>query len=128
MKEELILKLIEMLVDSKEDVNDTGFKIAKSFVGKFVICRSENEGINAGTVVEMDETGVVLENVRRLWHHRPKDVSLSWYEGVAQSGLSDDSKVSCTTESKAIIEEYSLTLCSKVAEQSIMGVSPHAQN
>lgn len=102
--------------------------LASSFIGKFVICRSRNEGINAGTVVELDDTGVVLKDVRRIWYHKPKDVNKSWYEGVALSGLSDDSKVSCTVEFKAIIEDYSLTACSEESKNSIISKVPNAQN
>ena len=130
MKEELLLKLIEMLVQPKggEEVESSKSKLAESVIGKFVICRSRNEGINAGTVVEMDETGVVLSDVRRIWYHKPKDVNTSWYEGVAVSGLSDDSKVSCTSEIKVIIEDYSLTLCSDEAKRSILGKVQNGQS
>ena len=128
MKEELAFKVLEMLLGvQSEDVKSIS-KLGSSMVGRFVICRSRNEGINAGTVVEMDNTGVVLSGVRRIWYHKPKDVNTSWYEGVALSGLSDDSKVSCTSEMKVIIEDYSLTACSDVARDSIMGKNPNGQN
>jgi hypothetical protein len=130
MREDLVLKLIEMLIgsDRSDDKGGKSGRLAESVVGKFVICRSRNEGINAGTVVEMDETGVVLSGVRRIWYYKPKDVSVSWYEGVAVSGLSDDSKVSCTSEMKVIIEDYSLTVCADAAKKSIMGKTPNGQN
>ena len=102
--------------------------IAVAMVGKFCLVRSRNEGINAGTVIAADDTGVILENARRLWYHRPADNNLSWYEGVAISGLSECSKVSGTVSKKAIVEDYSLTECSKNAEKSIRGKTPNAQN
>lgn len=98
------------------------------YTGKFVIVRSRNEGINAGTLKAADDTGCILENCRRLWWHKPADVGLSWYEGVAVSGLSSDSKVSCTVSAKVIVEDYSITLCSNDAEKSIMGAEPNAQS
>ena len=97
------------------------------YIGKFVICRSNNEGINAGTVVDLDATGVILENVRRLWDHAPEDKSMCWYEGVSISGLADESVVSVAVSQKLISEDYSLTLCTKLAEHSIMEHSCHAQ-
>ena len=99
-----------------------------SLVGKKVIIRSRNEGINFGTVKKADSTGVVLSGAIRIWYHKPKDKSLCWYEGVSISGLSDDSKVSASVEEKHIIEEYSATICTLSAIASIEGFKQHEQN
>ena len=98
----------------------------KSYIGKYVICRTRNEGINAGVVVNLDETGVIIKDCRRIWYHEPKDKSLSWYEGVSISGVSDNSKLSAPVD-KVIIEDYSLTLVTDEAEKSIRGIKNHAQ-
>ena len=103
-------------------------RITDIFVGKYVIVRSRNEGINAGYVDAADETGIVLHNARRLWYHKPADASTSWYEGVANHGLSADSKISAPVAIKAIIEDYSVTVCTDKAQQSIEGASSHAQS
>jgi len=97
------------------------------YVGKYVICRSRNEGVNAGVVVECDDTGVILKDARRLYYHRPVNKNISWYEGVALSGLSIDSKVGPAVE-KIIIEDYSLTVCSYEAEKSIRGAKDNVQS
>jgi len=102
--------------------------VAGTMIGKYAIIRSRNEGINAGTIIAADGTGVVLKDARRLWHHRPADKSESWYEGVAKTGLSPESKVSGTVSLKAIIEDYSITLCTDKARASIEGASTHAQS
>ncbi len=102
--------------------------VAKKYIGKFVIVRTRNEGINAGTVVDCDETGIELSNCRRIWYHKPKNSAMSWYEGVALSGLSEDSKVSPTVSGKILVENYSMTFCTASAERSIMGMVPNAQN
>ena len=94
--------------------------VAAFAVGKNVIVRTQNEGINIGTVVSADSTGVILKNARRIWYHKPADKTLSWYEGVAISGLSDDSKVSPTVDIKIIVEDYSMTVVSEDAYKSIM--------
>lgn len=94
--------------------------VASAANGTNVIVRSRNEGINCGTVVAADNTGVILKDVRRIWYHKPANKKLSWYEGVAISGLSDDSKVSCTVPQKIIIEDYSVTKVTDEAYQSIM--------
>ena len=97
------------------------------YVGKYVICRSRNEGINAGRVLQADETGVILEDARRLWYHKPKSKNVSWYEGVALEGVSDDSKLGPMVE-KIIVEDYSLTVCSDKSEDSIREANTHGQS
>ena len=97
-------------------------------VGKHVIVRSHNEGINFGLVVAADETGVVLKGARRLWYHEPKDNAVSWYEGTAISGLNDNCKISAAVSLKAIIEDYSMTGVSEEAIKSIQEYMAHAQN
>lgn len=94
--------------------------IASRMIGKKVIVRSRNEGINAGVVVLADETGVELKDARRLWFHKPKSTDVAWFEGISQTGLSDDSEVSCSVSRKVIIEDYSMTECTKEAFESIM--------
>lgn len=122
MKLDDLLKLISILDGSQQSS-----KLGSSFVGKYVIVRSRNEGINAGKVLELDETGVILEDARRLYYHKPADRSLSWYEGVALEGLSSDSKIGAAV-TKLIIEDYSLTVCSSKAESSIRGAKTNAQS
>jgi len=107
---------------------DNDNKVATSLLGKFVLVRTRNEGINAGTVLAADDTGIILGDCRRLYYHRPADYTLSWYEGVATSGLSDNSKVSGTVGQKVIIEDYSATLCTGISQKSIMGKNPNEQN
>jgi len=94
---------------------------------KKVIVRSYNEGVNAGIVVKASKNGVIIKKGRRLWKHAPKDKNMSWYEGVAVSGISDDSSVSPTFKEKIIVEKYSLTLCTDEAYKSIMDLEPHKQ-
>lgn len=42
--------------------------MAKDFIGKYCIVRGDRSGVFAGTVAEMDEKVVRLEDVRRLWY------------------------------------------------------------
>jgi len=102
--------------------------IASLMIGKNVLVRSRNEGLNAGTVELADETGVILVNCRRIWYHRPKEKNLSWYEGVAVTGLDMSSKISGTVSRKVIIEDYSMTECTNDAYKSIMEFTPNVQN
>ena len=92
--------------------------IYNEFLGKYVICRTINEGINFGIVAAIDETGVVLDESRRLYYHKPINKNVSWYEGIARFGISSDSKVG-TAVKKIISENYSLTLCTDEAVKSL---------
>jgi len=97
----------------------------EDLIGEYVIVRSRNEGINAGFLAAADDTGCLLKDCRRIWYHKPKDRKTAWYEGVAESGLHKDSKISCEVISKAIIENYSITLCTAAAKESIREKKPH---
>jgi len=90
-----------------------------SAIGKYCIVRTRNEGINFGKVIDCDDTGVVLDKARRIYYHRPKDKNVSWYEGVAETGLHSDSKISGEVSRKYIVEDYSLTICSEKAIKNI---------
>lgn len=96
-----------------------GAGISQSMIGKYVIVRSRNEGLNAGYVEAADNTGVILKDAKRLWYHKPAVKTEAWYEGVANHGLSKDSKVSAPVTRKIIIEDYSMTECTDIARQSI---------
>lgn len=119
------IKEIAKLACGQKQSTSSG--ICNQFVGKYVIVRSRNEGINAGKVLELDDTGVILEDARRLYYHKPVNKELSWYEGVALEGLSKDSKVGAEV-TKLIVEDYSITVCTKDAEKSIRGAKTNAQS
>jgi hypothetical protein len=122
-----LIKLAQLLQPSKGDQTDGKLPLGNQFIGKYVIVRSRNEGINAGKVLELDHTGVILEDARRLYYHKPANKELSWYEGVALEGLSKDSKVGAEV-TKLIVEDYSITVCTKEAEKSIRGAKTNAQS
>lgn len=93
--------------------------IFKNIVGKYVLVRDRNEGINAGFVISADKTGVVLDKARRLRRHRSAETGL-WYEGVSLYGL-DEEFSQVTPESLKIIvsNNYSMTVCTKKAMNNI---------
>lgn len=126
MNIEDLVKLASLLDNQPKNTNQ-GTSLGDKFVGKYVIVRSRNEGINAGKIIELDDTGVILEGSRRLYYHKPANKELSWYEGVALEGLSKDSKVGPEV-TKLIVEDYSITVCTKEAEKSIRGAKTNAQS
>ncbi len=102
--------------------------LLSNILGKYVIVRSRNEGINCGFVKDLDDTGIILTEARRLYYHKPKDSCMSWYEGVSISGLSKDSKISNPVSEKGIIEDYSYTVCSESAKESLINAIGNEQN
>lgn len=114
------------MLDNPTLNNDsTKCSLTESAIGKYVLVRTVNEGINAGFLEDADKTGVILKDAKRLWYYKPKDNLTAWYEGVANTGLHKDSKVSCSVKRKYIIEDYSITLCSDVAAKSIQEKQSH---
>lgn len=118
-----IREILELFNNNNKKQNN----LLDGYIGKYVICRTRNEGVNAGEVIALDETGVILKDARRLYYHKPADAKLSWYEGVAISGVSDDSKLSAPVE-KVIIEDYSLTVCTEKAKSSIISAKNNEQS
>lgn len=88
--------------------------------GKYVIARTRNAGVIFGRVVEADYGYLHLVEARRLWRLISKDKSQSWYEGVATSGLDEESKVSSESD-RHIVEDYEIVICSETAVASIKG-------
>lgn len=125
MLNELIKEVLkETLTEqaSGEEAPKASGGILERWLGKYVICRSRNEGVNFGKVERLDASGVELSHCRRLWYHKP--IEGSWYEAVAQHGLADESKISAPV-SKLIIEGYSLTECSRTAAVQILNIKSH---
>jgi len=117
MKEIIKQPVKEILTDDNFQQQKSG-NLFSSAIGKYVIVRTRNEGINFGLLMYANENGCVLNEARRIYYHRPNDNALSWYEGVAQSGLSESSKIS-NEVTKIIVEDYSITICSKEAVNNI---------
>jgi len=123
MKEELIVKLVEMLLGDSPKTEDK----TKPAIGRYVIVRSRNEGVNFGKVVDYDDRSIHIVEAQRLHSFAPDDKCDAWYEGVANSGISSSSDISMESE-KIIVEDYSTTFCSQRCVESIKAHKPHEQN
>ena len=122
-------KEVTKLLGSQFTGQGSSSSLTKRYIGKYVIIRSRVEGINCGVVVDADHTGVILKDARRLHYHAPKDKRQSWYEGVANTGLSESSRISPTVEEeKAIVEDYSITVCTPKAEEILRNHPSHEQS
>lgn len=129
-----IQKLIEAVdfvktINSSNEANPNPkpSSMYERWVGEYVIARTKNEGVLFGKITACDPTGFEIKGARRLHYHVPKDKSLSWFEGVAKSGLSDNSRVSCEGD-KLVIEAYSFVKCTKEAIESMSNFTTYAQS
>lgn len=133
LKEALVSVLRESLLGFEPKVNgivpkaNVSLGIFDDCIGKYVIVRDRNEGINFGKVKAVDASGVVLEEAQRIWKVISKDKSLAWYEGVAKTGLCPEKGViSGLVDEKIIISDnFSLTLVNPDVVFQIKGVKPN---
>lgn len=120
-----LIDLLNLLNLGNSEQKPTVSDMYQAYVGKAVLIRDRNEGINLGVVAEIDATGVRLKDAQRLHHFVSKDKSLSWYEGVALSGLdAEKSRISPMVEEKLIISpNFSATLVSDEALKQMRGLA-----
>ena len=102
--------------------------IDNGMLGKYVIVRCRDAGVHSGILESYAGRECVLTESRRLWYHKPADKSLSWYEGVAVSGLSEDSKCSGEVPRRHLTETCDIVLCAIDAELSIRGAKTNEQS
>lgn len=107
--------------------SSTAETLTDTFADRWAIIRSRNEGVNFGCIKYADENTIIIIRARRLWFYRPEDTSQSWYEGVANTGVSKDSKLSPAVEMKAIVEPYSITVCTEGAAENLRDHPAHKQ-
>lgn len=133
MNSKLIYALLAELMNSSEEeinkdktnvnevvTNNSVLKGIENLIGQYVIIRTRNEGLNCGFLESADETGCVLTKARRIYKSISKDKTLSWYEGVSVSGLCEkDGIISGIVDKKIIIEDYSITTVSLVAQSNL---------
>ena len=119
-KESLILKLINMLINSDNseppEVMQDGISQRKPLVGDYCIVRCRDAGVHAGIVIDYNGREVRLKESRRLWYWKClKGHSLS---GLAEFGAHEDSKFTAVTEI-IVTDACEIIKTSKEAEGSI---------
>jgi len=118
MKDEIVIDGITYYAN-KTEIPVISNSLTAELIGKYVIVRSRNEGVNFGKLKHADETGCVITKARRLWQCRTEKGEEAWYEGVSKIGLAKNASISPTVAMKIIVEDYSLTICEDKAIQEI---------
>jgi len=110
MKEEMIMKLLEMLLTGEK----TEKKEDHPFIGKYVVIRTYSAGVHIGYLKSVDGCEVILTEARQIFY---------WKGAFTLRELSQNG-VSCGTKISIPVPEISLTKieiipCSKEQETKL---------
>lgn len=121
MKNELILKLLEMLVSNNNQEKQTiqeNKTASTSLLGEYVIIRTFSAGVWAGFLKEKVKNEVYLTEARRLYYwSNIEGISLS---GISLNGLKKETSKICAPVPIVWLEAIEIIPCSKLAQQSII--------
>ena len=94
--------------------------MSKKFIGQKVIARMKNAGVFFGTLIEVDGSDIVMENVRKLWRWE----GACAVEEISQIGTNNESgcKFTVTIPEMAIKNWVQILPCTKKAIEVIEGV------
>ena len=121
MKNELILKLLEMLVSNNNQEKQTiqeNKTASTSLLGEYVIIRTFSAGVWAGFLKEKVKNEVYLTEARRLYYwSNIEGISLS---GISLHGLKKETSKICAPVPIVWLEAIEIIPCSKKAQESII--------
>lgn len=115
MKEELLLKLIDKLLNAEEQTEKP--KIGRQFIGEEVIIRTYSAGVWFGRLTEKEGNEVILAEARRMWQWKCKEsISLS---GIAQYGIDQSESKIAPAVGEIWLEAIEIILLTAEAKESI---------
>jgi hypothetical protein len=121
MKNELILKLLEMLVSDNNQEKQTTQEnktASTSLLGEYVIIRTYSAGVWAGFLKEKVKNEVYLTDARRLYYwSNIEGISLS---GISLNGLKKETSKICAPVPIVWLKAIEIIPCSKQAQESII--------
>ncbi len=121
MNDQLILRLLEMLVSSNNQEKQTiqeNKTASTSFLGEYVIIRTYSAGVWAGFLKEKVKSEVYLTDARRLYYWKNiEGISLS---GISLNGLDKEASKICAPVPKVWLKAIEIIPCSKKAQESII--------
>ena len=119
MKEEILLKLIEKLLDSDSPQNTQSSNLDDEHVGIYVLVRTYSAGVHFGLLKKKAGMQVVLDEARRIW---------SWegaftLSAVATSGVGDG-KLSTKIDG-FLTEAIEIMPLTATAKECLYGIEDH---
>ena len=122
MKQDLIVKLIEMLVGSDQE-SEAKPATKKPLVGEWVIVRCRDAGVHYGQLVDYEGRLVTLKDSRRMWYW--KAASGHTLSGCAVHGITSDSKIAAKIKTIVLPEACEIIECEQQAINSIGGADEY---
>lgn len=122
MKEELLIRLMERLLDSElEDPSNTVKPgLDHVHVGKYVLVRTYSAGVHFGKLVQRSGKELVLDDARRIW---------SWDGAFTLSKVATDGvgsgKLSTAIDGFIATEVIEVMPLSDKAKANLYGISDH---
>lgn len=119
-KKATVKKIAPKKAAAKKPARRAPSKSTGAFIkpGEYCIVRARDAGVHAGEYVSHSGREVSLTNSRRLWYWKANDsVSLS---GVAESGVSSQSKIAPAVARIVIGDACEIIPCTKTARDSIV--------
>jgi hypothetical protein len=97
MKEQLLIKVLEMLVSKDEESTEKSGQAGSDMIGQEVVIRTYSAGVWFGTLEEKSRNEVILKDARRMWRWwAAKSISLS---AVVKYGINQEkSKIAPSIE------------------------------
>ena len=121
MNNQLILKLLEMLVSNNNQEKQTiqeNKTASTSLLGEYVIIRTYSAGVWAGFLKEKVKNEVYLTEARRLYRwSNIEGISLS---GISLNGLKKETSKICAPVPIVWLKAIEIIPCSKQAQESII--------
>lgn len=97
--------------------------VPNALTGRYVIVRSRDSGVHAGTLVSVDGRTVVLSGARRLWYWvAAKEHTLS---AVSLHGLGDGSRIASKVDLIHILDACEIIPATSESQESIEGYKSH---
>lgn len=127
MKDDLIVKLINLLINENAVINngDNNSSDINYPYGEYVIVRCRDAGVHYGILESVNGRTVKLTKTRRMWRWWAKtQMSLS---AVAEFGLNEEKDLRIQNELEQIIllEACEIIKCSKDCIESFKRVAPY---
>jgi len=123
MKQELIIKLIEMLANNDIE-SGCAPESEKQLIGEWVIVRCRDAGVHFGKLKDYNGREVILEDSRRMWYwFAAQGHTLS---GCAIHGIKQDkSKIAGKVKLIILPEANEILSCEESAVKSIGGANEY---
>ncbi len=120
-KEELLMKVLEMLLNGSDNKESTSNTLQSAHVGKFVLIRTYSAGVHIGKLVKRENMEAMLDDARRIW---------SWDGAFTLSKVASDGvgsgKLSTRVDGFLATQVIEVLPLTEKAKDNLYGIEDHA--